>query len=257
MEASAIGRIQLDGQVAVISGGLGDIGMATARVLRAAGASVALSDIHPSATAARRMPGFHYMRTDVTRPASIDRWLRNVRRDLGLPTLVICNAAIVELATALEVSVDSWQRTLDINLSGSFLLGRSAARALVAARKPGRIVMVGSWAAHAAHPHIVAYSVAKAALRMAMKCLAVELAPHGVLVNEIAPGKVNAGLTAKLLAGNPARQKRARESVPIGRLLDATDVARGILQLCDPANAHMTGSVLLMDGGLSAVIPKR
>ena len=205
MAALATGNSPLAGQVAVISGGLGDIGRATAQALTAAGARVALSDIQP-ASAAHRMPGYHYTRIDVTQPAAIDRWLARVTKDLGLPTLVICNAAIVELGSALDTSPDLWRRTLDVNLSGSYFLAQSAARMLVKVRRTGRIVMVGSWAAHAPHARITAYSVAKAGLRMAMKCLAVELASLGILVNEIAPGKVDAGLTAQLLAKDPARR---------------------------------------------------
>ena len=255
MAVSATGKAPLTGQVAVISGGLGDIGRACAQALRAAGAAVALSDVRPSTEAARRMPGYHYTRVDVTRPDANAAWLKRVERDLGLPTLIFCNAAIVRPGTALASTPALWQDTLDVNLSGAFYLAQAAARRLVAAKKPGRIVIVGSWAAHAPHGHIVAYSVAKAGLRMAMKCLAVELAPHGILVNELAPGKVDAGLTAQLFANDPSRRRRTQRSIPTRTLLTADDVAAGALQLCDPANRHMTGSVLLMDGGLSAVLP--
>jgi NAD(P)-dependent dehydrogenase (short-subunit alcohol dehydrogenase family) len=240
----------------VISGGLGDIGRATAHLLKAEGARVALCDLQPPATAAQRMPGFHYTRVDVTRPAAIDRWLARVAQDLGVPALIICNAAVVELGSALETSPESWQRTLDVNLTGSYFLAQSAARTLLKARQTGRIVMVGSWAAHAPHARITTYSVAKAGLRMAMKCLAVELAPHGILVNEVAPGKVDAGLTAQLLAKDPVRRRRVRGTIPLGQLMDAGDVAAGVLQLCRPDNRHMIGSVLLMDGGLSLVLPR-
>jgi NAD(P)-dependent dehydrogenase (short-subunit alcohol dehydrogenase family) len=256
MAASATGNSLLANRVAVISGGLGDIGRATARVLQAAGARVALSDLKPTNEAARMMPEFHYSRVDVTKPAEIDRWLARVGKDLGVPSLVICNAAIVELGSALETTPESWQRTLNVNLSGSYFLAQSAARTLLEHKQPGRIVMVGSWAAHAPHARITTYSVAKAGLRMAMKCLAVELAPHGILVNELAPGKVNAGLTAQLLAKDPVRRRRARGTIPLGQLLEADDVAAGVLQLCHPDNRHMTGSVVLMDGGLSLVLPR-
>jgi NAD(P)-dependent dehydrogenase (short-subunit alcohol dehydrogenase family) len=246
----------LSNQVAVISGGLGDIGRATARALQAEGAGVALSDLQPAAAARRLMPDFHYTRVDVTAPAAIERWLAKVENDLGVASLVICNAAIVELGSALETSPESWRRTLDVNLSGAYFLAQSAARTLLKRRMTGRIVMVGSWAAHVPHARITTYSVAKAGLRMAMKCLAIELAPHGILVNEIAPGKVDAGLTAQLLAKDPARRRRVRGTIPLGKLLEADDVAAGIVQLCRPDNRHMTGSVLLIDGGLSLVLPR-
>lgn len=255
MEASVTGKL-LAGHVAVLSGGLGDIGRATAFALAAAGARVALCDIRPVAEARRLMPGFDYTRVDVTRHRAIEKWIDAVERRLGTPTLAICNAAIVEPATGLQTSPALWRRTLDINLSGAFFLAQAVARKLVERSFPGRIVMVGSWAAHAPHGHIVAYSVAKAGLRMAMKCLAVELAAHKILVNEIAPGKVDAGLSAQLFSQKPSGRRRSQRSIPTGQLLSGDDVAAGVLHLCHPDNRHMSGSVYLMDGGLSALLPR-
>ena len=251
MEASATGNLLLRGHVAIVSGGLGDIGRAVAHALHAAGARVALSDL-PGATAARAaMPGFHYTRVDVTKPAAIERWLARVTRDLGPPSLVICNAGIVELGSALMTTPARWKRTLDVNLSGAFFMAQMAARPMVAKKIRGRIVFVGSWAAQVPHTSITTYSVAKAGLRMAMQCLALELAPTGILVNEIAPGVVDAGLSGKIMAERRGHRERTRRKIPTGRLLTAGDVARGVLSLCDPQNCHMTGSALLLDGGLS------
>jgi glucose 1-dehydrogenase len=85
--------------------------------------------------------------------------------------------------------------------------------------------------------------------------MAVELAKHDILVNEVAPGYVDAGLSAQLWARNPGSRERAAERVPTGNLIDAAEVARQVAHLCEPDNRHMTGSVLLMDGGLSLVTP--
>jgi len=241
----------LQGQVALISGGLGDIGRAIAHALRAAGAEVALSDLPPASTAHRAMPGFHYTRVDVTRPQDVKRWLAGVTRTLGTPSLIICNAGIVTRASALGTSDVIWQRTLAVNLTGSFFMAQAAARQMVEKKQPGRIVFIGSWAGHVRHTGITAYSVAKAGLRMAMECLALELAPHGILVNEVAPGVVDAGLSGKLMARRPGLREQNRRKVPVGRLLQSDDVANGVLYLCRPDNRHMTGSVLLLDGGLT------
>jgi NAD(P)-dependent dehydrogenase (short-subunit alcohol dehydrogenase family) len=254
--ASATGELPLHGQVAVISGGLGDIGRATALALHAAGAAVALSDIHPAAVARERMPEFHYRQVNVTKPLALRRWLADVQREVGLPTLIICNAAIVALDTPLTAAPETWRRTLEVNLSGSFFLAQYAAQDLVAQRQPGRIVFVGSWAGHAPHRHVTSYCVAKAALRMAMECLAIELAPSGIRVNEVAPGKVDAGLSGQFYVRDPRLRQKAKKRVPLGELMQPDDVARGVVYLCDPTNRHMTGAVLLMDGGLSLVRPR-
>ena len=117
--------------------------------------------------------------------------------------------------------------------------------------QPGRIVFVGSWAAHAPHPALPAYCVAKAGLRMLMKCLALELGPHDILVNEVAPGWVDAGLSGRIFNDNPGAREDAVGKVPVRRLIAPAEVAYEVAHLCDPAVRHTTGSVALMDGGLS------
>jgi len=96
-----------------------------------------------------------------------------------------------------------------------------------------------------------AYSVSKAAINMLCKCFALELASRNILVNEIAPGYVDAGLSGRHWKKDPASAEKARERVPVRRLISAEEVAQQIVYLCGPAARHMTGSSLLMDGGLS------
>jgi NAD(P)-dependent dehydrogenase (short-subunit alcohol dehydrogenase family) len=81
--------------------------------------------------------------------------------------------------------------------------------------------------------------------------MALELAPQGILVNEVAPGFVDAGLSGRFFREKPGLREQAAARVPIGQLIEACDVARQVAHLCDPANRHMTGSTILMDGGLS------
>ena len=99
------------------------------------------------------------------------------------------------------------------------------------------------------------YCVAKAGLRMLSQCMALDLAPQGILVNEVAPGYVDAGLSAQFWKQNPAGREKAAGRVPIGQLIDAGEVATQVAHLCEPDNRHMTGTTLLMDGGLSLVTP--
>ena len=85
--------------------------------------------------------------------------------------------------------------------------------------------------------------------------MALDLAPAGILVNEVAPGYVDAGLSASVWLKFPEAREKAAQRVPIGTLIEAADVARQVAHLCEPDNRHMTGSVVLMDGGLSLVTP--
>jgi glucose 1-dehydrogenase len=249
-------------QVAIISGGLGDIGRAIALELVRRGADVALGDVLPAEDAKATLASMRelgtrarYDRVDVSDAAGVARWVADVERDLGAPTLIIPNAATVTIARSQTITPEQWSRELGVNLDGAFYLAQAATKGLVALGRPGRVVFVGSWAGHAPHPNIVAYCVAKAGLRMLCKCMALDLAKHQILVNEVAPGYVDAGLSAKLWTRNPGSRERAAERVPTGNLIDAAEVARQVAHLCDPDNRHMTGSVLLMDGGLSLVTP--
>lgn len=253
---------ELADHVAIISGGLGDIGRACAVELARRGAHVAVGDCSDGGRAEplqarietfRRR--FRFDLVDVADPEAVNRWVREVERDLGLPNLVIPNAAIVEMVSLEQLTPAIWQRHLDVNLSGAMHLAHAAARRLLESGRPGRIVLIGSWAAEAPHAHIPAYCVAKAGLRMLCRCMALEYAPHGILVNEVAPGFVEAGLSKQIFDEYPERKTHAIAEVPTGELIQADEVALHVAHLCDPRNRNMTGSTLLCDGGLSLATP--
>jgi NAD(P)-dependent dehydrogenase (short-subunit alcohol dehydrogenase family) len=252
----------LSGQTAIISGGLGDIGRAIARRLGEMGAAVAIGDIAPPERAAEFLEKLHvdginvvYHAVDVADAAAVQEWVENVENTLGTPTLIIPNAATVTLADIRTVTAQQWERELSINLNGSFHLAQTAAVKLLEKGSTGRIVFIGSWAAHAPHPKIPAYSVSKAALRMLSRCMALDLAPQGILVNEVAPGYVDAGLSGRIFDEQPDLRDQSRAKVPVRRLISPREVALQVAHLCDPENQHMTGSTLLMDGGLSLLTP--
>ncbi|WP_138994368.1 SDR family NAD(P)-dependent oxidoreductase [Larkinella sp. C7] len=242
----------------LISGGLGDIGRATALEFARNGAAIAIGDIAPTTKAEAFLAELksydvasHYTQVDVTDAGAVQDWVLAVENTLGVADLIIANAATVTPAGIHEITPGQWANELNVNLNGAFYLTQCATARLLTHQLPGRVVFVGSWAAHAVHPHIPAYCVSKAGLRMLCQCLALELAPHQILVNEIAPGYVNAGLSARFWEEDPASSEVARNQVPVKKLISAEAVARQIVQLCHPDNEHMTGSTLLMDGGLS------
>jgi NAD(P)-dependent dehydrogenase (short-subunit alcohol dehydrogenase family) len=248
----------LKNQTAIISGGLGDIGRAIALEMARLGAHVAIGDVRPpeDATDFLRTIGSlqvrcRYDRVDVSDADVVRDWVMAVESDLGVPTLIIPNAAIVTLANIREVTPEQWSRELRVNLDGAFHLAQAAALRLLHHSRQGRIVFLGSWAAHAPHTHIPAYCAAKAGLRMLCKCMALELAPHGILVNEVAPGYVDAGLSKQIWDQHPALREQAIQRAPVQKLITPLEVAHQVVALCHPENQHITGSVLLMDGGLS------
>lgn len=238
-----------------ISGGCGDIGGAIGRRMEASGAAVALGDLGDLQDRRGDHHGeafFHEL--DVACPESVRCWYDAVEAEFGrAPSVVVVNAAIVTLKPLLSLSPAEWSREMEVNLSGAHYFASEGARRLRAGGRgrQGRIIFIGSWAAHAPHRALPAYSIAKAGLRMLAQCLALELAGEGIAVNEIAPGYVNAGLSGRVFEGDPAVKASATAAVPLQQLIEPEEVAAQVLYLCSDYAAQMTGSTLLMDGGLS------
>jgi glucose 1-dehydrogenase len=241
---------ELQRPLAAISGGLGDIGQAIARGLKNAGAEVALCDL--SSGEGRTFTASSYDQVDVRDAAAVESWFGSVTEKFGrAPNIIVPNAATATFRRHLEITPDGWKQELDVNLNGAFYFAEAGARRLTQAAQAGRIVFIGSWAGHAPHAHLPAYSASKAALRMLTKTLALELAGRGILVNEVAPGYVDAGLSGRAFAANPDLAVEATNKVPIRKLISADEVAAQVLYLCSAAGNHLTGTTILMDGGLS------
>jgi NAD(P)-dependent dehydrogenase (short-subunit alcohol dehydrogenase family) len=225
-----------------ITGGAGDIGRAIARELLGHGARVTLLD---------------RVRTTELDAPQVEVDVRDATAVAGALAaidpldVVIGNAAIVRSAPFLEISVDDWREHLDVNLTGCFTVGQAAARLMVARGRPGRILFTSSWVQDVPWPEIAAYAVSKAGLKMLTRCMAAELAPHGILVNAVAPGIVAAGMARHQLETEPRYAARVARAVPLGHLQTAEQVARAVAVLCSDAADYMTGSVLLADGGCS------
>lgn len=247
-----------EGKTVIISGGVGGIGLATAHKFALMGANIALGDIKSEkeaegAITAIKNLGVQCMYTalDISKADQVENWINQVHHMLGLPTLIIVNAAITRLSSFQETSALQWETDLGVNVNGAFYMSKYSTELLKQNQEQGRVVFVGSWAAQHVHSHMPSYSVSKAAVQMLNKCLALELAPYGILVNEIAPGYVDAGLSGRIWDENPGRREKAAERVPTKAVITAEEVADNIIFLCNPSNRHMVGSTLLMDGGLS------
>jgi NAD(P)-dependent dehydrogenase (short-subunit alcohol dehydrogenase family) len=245
----------------ILSGGLGDIGRAIANEFAKLGANIAIGDIHPVRHGQEFLASIEeyqfksiYHQVDVTSANEVQRWVDEVETELGIPDIIIANAATVTFGGIHEITPEQWSHELRVNLDGAFHLTKIASARLLHHRLPGRVVFMGSWAASAVHPNIPSYCVSKAGIRMLCKCLALELAPHNILVNELAPGFVDAGLSGRIFEKDPSTRIEALQKVPIKKLISPFEVARQVVLLCHPENEHMTGSTLLMDGGLSLLI---
>jgi NAD(P)-dependent dehydrogenase (short-subunit alcohol dehydrogenase family) len=247
----AAAGMDLAGIGVAVTGGAGDIGAAIAAELARRGAHVHVLDRRAPAEVGsfRSAAGsrIEYAQVDVTDAAAVEAALAAIEP----LDVVFANAGVVESAPFLDITAEQWRRQVEVNLTGSFHTGQAAARVMVQRKRGGRIIFTGSWIQEVPWPEVAVYSVTKAGIRMLAKSMALELAPHRILVNVLAPGIVDAGTARRQRLTEPQYAARAARVVPLGAMQTAEQVGRAAAVLCSPATDYMTGAVLLVDGGAS------
>lgn len=248
-------------KIALISGGLGDIGSAIAVLFGKKGIRVAISDIKEEEEAGAQLASLRkkgckevfYQKVDVTSEEEVANWLAAVEEKWGVPQIVIPNAGIVVAGALSDETLQTKDVHLQMNVNfwGSYYLAVQAAKKLKSQGLPGRITFIGSWAAERPAVRISPYCISKAAVRMLCKTLALDLAGDDILVNEIAPGIVEGGLSKKNQQKDPELLKTHLRSTPVHRLISVDEIAKHVLNLSDFSTSNITGSTLLVDGGLS------
>ena len=251
----------LAGQVAVITGGARGLGLTMAQALAKWGTKIALldilADVTNSAETAQREWGVESVGlvTDVTDDASVAAAFADVGRTLGSPSILINAAGITTWEDSIDVSKESWQRVIDINLTGTFLCCQALARACTAAGKGGVIVNVSSMSAQVVNvpQHQASYHASKAGVDMLTKALAVEWAPIGIRVNAIAPGYMLSEMTRQFTATNPELAEQWKNMVPAGRLGEPADLEALAVFLCSARSSYLMGQSIVIDGAYTAV----
>ncbi len=268
----------LMGKVALVTGAAGDLGNEMALHLAREGASVAMWDVkgeneakeriervenaltpNPSPSSQRDAPQGRgeakarvlYRQVDITDRAAVDAAIDAIIGQFGGLDIVCANAGIVESAPFLQITPESWQRHLDVNLTGSFHVGQAAALRMVKAETKGRIIFTSSWVSSIPWPEITAYTASKGGLTMLMKQMARELAVYGIRVNAVAPGIVKAGLAGRQLVEEPQYAARVSKVIPLGEPGTPVEIAQAVVYLAGPYTEYMTGTTLLLDGGCS------
>jgi len=257
VSATSDGLLDLNGMTALVTGAGQGLGRAITLRLAAAGAAVIVTH--------RRAPGALTVAKEI-----VDSGGRAIGLELDV-TETAAHAPIIEEGTAWGGSVDilvncaggmhpftsfldveetTFDATVARNLKSAYFLSQAFARKLVAAKRPGRIVNIASTAAAKPDFQLAAYNAAKAGLVQFGRSIAVELAPHRILVNTVAPGPVRTTNT-EWIYDKPAWKDVIREKVPLGTPAQADDVAAAVLFLCGAASRHMTGSTITVDGGFT------
>jgi len=243
----------LAGKSILVTGGIGDIGRGIAGALLGRGAAVTLLDRIPSDEAQERVAGMgnadrvRYVEADVTDRDEVDAAIDDMP-DLDV---AICNAGIAESAPFLEITQEQWHKHMEVNLTGAFHTAQSAARRMISEGKTGLVLFTSSWVQDIPWPEIAAYSISKAGMGMLAKSMARELAPRGIRANVIAPGIVDAGLSAHQRETDPQYAARVGKVIPLERLGSTEELGQLAAYLCSDEASYMTGSVVLLDGGCS------
>ena len=248
----------LAGRVAVVTGAGSGIGRAVALALAAQGARVAVLDRNAEgaqgtvAVVTSQGGQAVAIECDVSQAASVAQAAQRSLAALGPCDVLVNNAGIIRAGLLETLSLEDWNATLAVNLTGAFLCSQAFA-AQMRPRGHGALVHIASIAAEHATPQAGSYSVAKAGIAMLSRQLAVEWGGHGIRSNAVCPGMTRTPLTQARydLPGNTERMSAA---IPAGRIGQPHDVAQAVLFLASDCSAYITGQELTVDGGFSRML---
>jgi 3-oxoacyl-[acyl-carrier protein] reductase len=243
----------LAGQVAIVTGAARGLGRCIAQSLAAAGAKVACIDVNAETladtVAAIRGAGgtAEPIACDVTDSKRVGEAVDEVIKLWGSLYILVNNAGITRDNVIIRMKDEQWDAVININLRGTFLFTRAAARPMMKSRQ-GRIINVASVSGLMGNPGQANYSASKAGVIGLTRTVARELASRNITVNAVAPGFIATDMTSAL--GDEILQE-VRKQIPLGRLGDPQDVADAVLFLASDAASFITGHILTVDGGLT------
>jgi 3-oxoacyl-[acyl-carrier protein] reductase len=253
-------RCDLSGKVSLVTGAARGIGRSIADELAANGSRVVYSDVDEAGAreAAARTPGASARALDVTRTDQVEGAIRWVVQTHGRLDVVVNNAGVNTMAHRVDIDQfprAEWDRLIAVDLTGLFEVSRFAARAM-RAQGSGRIINIASIVGLVPLRLQCAFVAAKAGVVNLTKAMALELGPHGILVNGIAPGSTLTDGTRQLFYGEDGLFRDSVQKmlahVPLGRPAEVREIAVAALFLADPENSYMNGHILTVDGGWTA-----
>ena len=248
--------MRLENKVAVVTGSSSGIGEAIALAFAAEGAAVVVNYSRRADAAQTVLQNIEdaggkglVVGADVSDPNEVGAMIQKSVDAFGRLDIMVNNAGMERKMPFLETPFEVWQETIAVNLTGTWLGCQAAAKQMVAQGDPGRIINVSSVHEDLAMPTNSPYCATKGGVRMLMRTLAVELAPHDITVNNIAPGAIDTPMDAPLKQ-NPGMMRELLSEIPLGRMGKPEEVANLALFLASDDSSYVTGSTLFVDGGM-------
>lgn len=235
--------MDVNGRVAVVTGGASGIGAAVAEDLAKNGSRVVTWDLSDRAD----------IRCDIRDPAAIDSAVAATIEKAGVPTLLVACAGVNARAGFLDTPLDDWDKIFEVNVRGTYLCVRAVAREIIREGLDGSVVLLASTAGILTDPGSVPYALSKAAVVHLAGVAAVELGQHGIRVNAVAPGPTETPMTARNL-DQPEYRNLVLETTPLGKVGTPallSDTVMGLLRM-----DWVTGQTVVADGGTSLVTPR-
>jgi NAD(P)-dependent dehydrogenase (short-subunit alcohol dehydrogenase family) len=243
-------NIDLCGKQILITGGLGAIAGHIVSGLEAAGATMIVTDVVPPEEAAHNP----YYQMDVTDSAQVSQVVATLFEAYPALDTALGNAGGTALTPFLDTPLEEFERVLRFNFLGQAFFAHAVVSQWVKRRIRGHLIFTSSYASRIPMSGIAAYTAAKAALEMFTRNLALEMAPHGIRVNAIAPGNVAAGSSLKVYESDPVYRAWVDRVSPLGKRNSPEAIANAFLYLCSPLAAELDGHVLQVDMGVG--LPK-
>jgi gluconate 5-dehydrogenase len=249
----------LTGRTALITGSTRGIGFALAQGLAEAGAAVILNsrqaEAVTQAVAKLQALGLNARGAafDVADPAGVDAAFEGFDRDGLAIDILINNAGIQHRQPMLELSLDDWNRVINTNLTAAFMVGRAAARRMVARGHGGKIINIGSLTSEAGRATVAPYTVAKGGIKMLSKAMAAEWAQFNIQANSIGPGYILTDMN-EALVNNPAFDAWVKSSNPAQRWGRPEELVGTAIFLASGASSYVNGQIIYVDGGWLSVL---
>ncbi|MEO9171122.1 MAG: SDR family oxidoreductase [Candidatus Baltobacteraceae bacterium] len=249
--------MRLAGRVAIVTGGDTGIGKAISLGIAREGGSVVVDyfgDAKPANAVVDEIENFggkaYAVAADISKPDEVDELIEATVKHFGGLDILVNNAGIEHEEPFLDTALEDWNKVISVNLTGTWMCSQAAARQMLKQKRGGRIVNISSIHEELAMPSNAPYCASKGGVRMLMRTIAVELAEHGVTVNDICPGAVDTPMDAKLKADRRKYDALLAE-IPLRRMAKPEEIAGLCVFLSSDAGAYITGASYIIDGGMT------